>query len=143
MRVKKHLGAGFYLDHLFLFPGYAVYPLAKLDFKVRMFGGFGFSTSDQAAEKATQTHRCKGSFQSFISVSFLLLLEMNDDKNDDNIDLNGESRAKRLFVSIEPLPDRRVYRIDPRGIETYDEYVPMIQPLQRMETTNLYNFNAE
>lgn len=41
----------------------------------------------------------------------------------EDVDLNAESRAKRLFVSIEPLPERRIYRIDDRGVETYEEYV--------------------
>lgn len=48
---------------------------------------------------------------------------MDDVHPIDDIDLDGKSRAKRIFVSLEPLPDKRIYRIDERGIETYEECV--------------------
>jgi hypothetical protein len=46
---------------------------------------------------------------------------MDGAQSDEPLDMNAASRAKRLFVSIEPLPDRRIYRIDQRGIESYDD----------------------
>ena len=57
------------------------------------------------------------------SVSSLLKTSMDGAQSDEPLDMNAASRAKRLFVSIEPLPDRRIYRIDQRGIESYDECV--------------------
>lgn len=42
---------------------------------------------------------------------------------DDLIETEAQKRAKRLFLSIEPLPDKRLFRIDDRGNETYEECV--------------------
>lgn len=57
------------------------------------------------------------------SVGTALSSNMDGQHPFEDVDLNAESRAKRLFVSIEPLPERRIYRIDDRGMETYEEYV--------------------
>ena len=48
---------------------------------------------------------------------------MDSANSTEDVELNAESRAKRMFVSVEPIPDRRIYRIDPTGLELYEEYV--------------------
>lgn len=61
-------------------------------------------------------------------VRFGLFFAMDGQHPFEDVELNAESRAKRLFVSIEPLPDKRIYRIDERGVETYEEYVSTFLP---------------
>ena len=73
-------------------------------------------------------------------VRFGLFFAMDGQHPFEDVELNAESRAKRLFVSIEPLPDKRIYRIDERGVETYEEYVSTFLPWKLVEFHYFYLF---